>query len=433
MTMRATRIFCAALLLAALAVAITVSFMGGTGWANMLFTGSETLLGAYCLSHVLIIFANALLAPVEKNINEAYIADARRILRDMPHLKIVGITGSYGKTTTKHYLYRILSERYETLMTPGSYNTTLGVVRTVREMLKPYHEVFIVEMGAKQVHDIAEICDLVHPQNGIITAVGPQHLESFKTIEAVQATKFELADSLPSDGVAVVNNDFPMIASRPVENVPCLRYAINNTEGADYIAHNIVYTPSGTTFTIRRNSDGHEINLHTRLLGECNISNILGAVVMAMHMGVDEKSISYAVEQLEQVEHRLSIKRIPGGLTILDDAFNSNPVGSSMALDVLKAMTGKRILITPGMIELGDRQDELNEAFGYKAASSCDIAIVVGRYNRDAITAGLKKGGMPQESVHTPDTFAQAQALLTSIAAPGDTVLYENDLPDTFK
>lgn len=117
-------------------------------------------------------------------------------------------------------------------MTPGSYNTTLGVVRTIRELLKPYHEVFIVEMGAKQPDDIAEICRIVNPRRGIITAVGPQHLESFKTIEAVQATKFELADALPSDGLVVVNNDFEMIASRPVCNVPCLRYAVKNTEGA---------------------------------------------------------------------------------------------------------------------------------------------------------------------------------------------------------
>ncbi len=430
MTMRARRIYITALFLAALVSAVSMLLFPN----NVLFVLAETLLACYCGSHILILAANFLLKPVENKITRGYYDDAARILAGMPDLKIVGVTGSYGKTTTKHYLYRILSEQYETLMTPGSYNTTMGVVRTVREMLKPYHEVFIVEMGAKQLGDIKEICDLVHPWGGIVTAVGPQHLESFKTIENVQATKFELIDSLPPSGLAVVNNDFEKIADREVENVRCIRYAVKNTEGADYIATDIEYAPTGTHFTVVRVADGVRLELFTHLVGECNISNLLAAVAMAQALGVPDERIAYAVEKIEQVEHRLSIKRVPGGLTIIDDAFNSNPVGSAMALDVLAAMTsGRRFLITPGMIELGDEQYELNRALGQKAASCCDIAIVVGQYNRDAILAGLAEVGMAAEAIRPVESFAQAQALLTSMASAGDTVLYENDLPDTFK
>ena len=136
-------------------------------------------------SFAVVIASNLLLVPVEKVINRRYYNDAKRILAGMPGLTVIGITGSYGKTSTKHYLYRILSEKYNVLMTPGSYNTTLGVIRTIREQMKPYHNVFIVEMGAKQQGDIKEICDLVHPSVGILTAVGEQHLESFKTIRNV--------------------------------------------------------------------------------------------------------------------------------------------------------------------------------------------------------------------------------------------------------
>jgi len=286
-------------------------------------------------------------------------------------------------------------------------------------------------MGAKQTGDIKEICDLVEPSAGIITAVGPQHLESFKTIENVRDTKFELADSIPADGIVIINNDFPMIATREVGNTRCIRYGVSSEAG--YKAENITYTPEGTRFTVTA-PDGWSLDLATRLVGECNISNLLAAVAMARQLGVPDESIRYAVARIEQVEHRLSIKRVPGGLTIIDDAFNSNPVGSAMALDVLAAMTqGKRILITPGMIELGEQQHELNEQFGFKAASCCDIAIVVGRYNRDAIVAGLERGGMPAEAIRPVDTFAEAQQLLSASAAAGDTVLYENDLPDTFK
>lgn len=392
---------------------------------------AEALLLCWILAPAIAIAALTLLQPVENCINRKYINEAADILRSMPDLKVIGITGSYGKTSTKHYLYRILSEQFAVCMTPGSFNTTLGVVRTIREHLKPFDRVFICEMGAKQNGDIKEICDLVHPQIGIITAVGPQHLESFKTIENVQRTKFELIDSLPADGLAVVNDDFEYVANRPVGNVETIRYAVNARPEVQFSVSDIAYSAAGTDFTVHT-PQGEELKLHTRLVGECNVSNLLAAVIVALHLGVEPRRIAYAVEQIEQVEHRLNIKRVPGGMTIIDDAFNSNPTGSAMALDVLAAMTGgRRIVITPGMIELGDEQEALNAEFGRKIAGSADVAIIVGRYNRDAIMQGI--GDAPECEVHTVDTFAQAQALLHSMARPGDTVLYENDLPDTFK
>lgn len=432
MTARASRIFGVVCCLGAIvcaggSLALTCKDI------DPLFTATEVLL-VICACPYAVIVADFILKPIEKSITRRYYNDAAARLKAMPGLKIIGITGSYGKTTTKHYLQRILSEKFETLMTPGSYNTTLGVVRTIREYLKPYHEVFIVEMGAKQPGDIKEICDLVHPHNGIITAVGPQHLESFKSLENVQRTKFELIDALPPSGTAVLNNDFEMIANRPVENTNVIRYAIKNDgPDADYRATDLRYSPAGTQFTVQC-PDGTRLDLHTRLVGECNISNVLAAVAMARSLGVPDNKIAYAVERLEQVEHRLSTKRTAGGVTIIDDAFNSNPVGSAMALDVLAAMTdGRRILVTPGMIELGDEQFELNRRFGEKAASCCDVAIVVGHYNREAISRGLEEGGMPSDAIVEVDSFAEAQQHLAPMLAPGATILYENDLPDTFK
>ena len=375
---------------------------------------------------------NWLLKPVERAINNSFINDAKRILAQMPHMKIVGITGSYGKTSTKHYLNRILSEKYSVLMTPGSFNTPMGVVRTVREMLQPYNDLFIVEMGAKNIGDIKEICDIVHPQMGIVTAVGEQHLESFKSIENVQRTKFELIDALPADGFAVLNDDFPFVANRKVDNVTARRYTVAPKSTSDYHVENITYSAAGTQFTIV--GEGRSIELSTRLVGECNISNLMAAVIMALHLGVDEQKIKYAVSRIEQVEHRLNVKRTASGITIIDDAFNSNPDGSRMALDVLAGMKGgKRIVITPGMIELGDKQKHFNKLFGEHIAETCDVAIVVGQYNREAILEGIKAKGMPADAVKVADTFAQAQQMMLGFAKAGDTVLYENDLPDTFK
>lgn len=385
------------------------------------------------LSWLVILLSNSVIKPVEEAINRSYYNDAKRRLAQMPDMKIIGITGSYGKTSTKHYLYRILSEQFDVLMTPGSFNTPMGVIRTVRELMKPYNNVFIVEMGAKQIGDIKEICDLVHPQIGIITAVGEQHLESFKTIENVQRTKFELADALPSDGFAVLNDDFEYVANRKVGNVKAYRYAVQHIENADYVATDIEYDENGTRFTIK--GEGKELRLQTKLVGECNISNLMGAVIVAMKLGIADAKIRYAVSQIEQVEHRLNMKRTAGGVTIIDDAFNSNPDGSRMALDVLSRMKkGKRIVVTPGMIELGDKQEFYNEKFGEHIAETCDVAIIVGHYNRDAIVAGVRKSGnFGEEGLKIVDSFADAQTVLRTLMKPGDTVLYENDLPDTFK
>ncbi len=392
-----------------------------------------TLLLITIFSWIPVMIALLLLKPIEKCINNHYRNDAIRILESMPDLKIIGITGSYGKTSTKHYLQKILSESYDVLITPGSYNTPLGVIRTIREMMKPYNEVFICEMGAKQKGDIKEICDFVHPSIGIITAVGPMHLETFGSLENVQATKFELIDSLPSEGLGVINNDFPLCASRQVDNVNVVRYTVNNQPDCQYEAHDIKYSHDGTTFTIK-GPDGLHIQLQTQLVGEGNIANLLGAIIVALYLNVSPEKIKYAVSQIKQVEHRLNIKRTPSGVIIIDDAFNSNPTGARMAIDVLKDFTGgKRIIVTPGMIELGSEQYNLNRELGEYISGKVDVVIVVGKYNREAIVEGLKKGHTEDTQIIIVDTFTQAQEKLHSLLSSGDTVLYENDLPDTFK
>ena len=427
LTSRASRLLITSLLISAIIICI-IYFVSDNINATVL-----SLLGGIIISPIILLAAHLVLQPVENAINRHYYNDAVARLDSMKDLIVIGITGSYGKTSTKHYLNRILSEYFDVTMTPGSFNTPLGVIRTIREYLKPYNQVFIVEMGAKQIGDIKEICDIVHPQIGIITAVGEQHLESFKTIQNVQRTKFELADALPSDGYAVVNNDFEYIKNREITNVKSVRYSVRDNAHSGYLATNIKCTSHGATFTLVT-PDKEEIDFTTPLLGECNISNLIGAIAVAIHLGEPIEKIKYAVSHIEQVEHRLSKKTTAGGITIIDDAFNSNPDGSKMALDVLSQMNGgKRIVITPGMIELGEKQYELNKTFGEHIAESVDIAIVVGKYNRDAITEGINSKGFDKKNLYIVDSFAEAQATLSPIITAGDTVLYENDLPDTFK
>ncbi len=426
-TARALRLFSTGIAVVLFAVSF-VWYKTETAWWAVFAAMACTVLSPVAISLSLV-----LLMPFERLINRWYYNDARRILRSMPGMTVIGITGSYGKTSTKHYLYRILSERFNVVMTPGSFNTTLGVVRTVRERLKPYHEVFIVEMGAKQPGDIAEICRLVNPSMGIITAVGEQHLESFKSIENVQRTKFELIDALPANGTAILNDDFPYIADRPVTNVAnVFRYASGDGK-ADYRIADVTYGRGETTFAIE-GPEGRSEPFTTKLAGIHNLSNILAGYIAGKQLGMTDTEMRYAISQIEQVEHRLNIKHIPGGITVIDDAFNSNPHGSKMALDVLASFTdGQRVVVTPGLVELGAKQYEYNRVFGSQMASSCDLAIVVGAYNRDAILAGLADGGFDESKIYVAKDFADASRKVRETVKPGDVVLYENDLPDTYK
>lgn len=385
---------------------------------------------------VVMLAANLLNKPLEAAISRWYYNDAKRILRSMPNLTIIGITGSFGKTSTKHYLYRILSEKYNVLMTPGNFNTTLGVIRTVREHLKPHHQIFIVEMGAKQLGDIKEICDLVNPTIGIVTAVGEMHLETFLTQDNILRTKFELIDALPTDGLGVVNMDSEPIANRSMSHqCNILGYAIENPK-ADYLAQNINYSASDTSFAIKANGTLRE-GYATHLAGRGNILNLLAAVAVADHLQVSDAMQKRAMRQIEQIEHRLSVKRTAGGVTIIDDAYNSNPTGAKMALEVLRdfrrADAGRRIVVTPGFVELGERQAELNHLLGAEIAKACDIAIVVNKTNREAICSGILEQGFSKENIIEADSFAEASARLAQMLRAGDVILYENDLPDSFK
>ena len=416
-----------ALMLVAMAVVYSTK-LDVTG----LYYASVTGVLFITFSYVFTMAVNWLMQPVERRINQRYVHDAQQRLARMPHMQVIGISGSYGKTSTKHYLYKILSEQYSVLMTPKSYNTLMGVVRTIREMMTPDNEVFICEMGAINLGDVKQICDVVHPRYGIITAVGEQSLGTFKTIDNVQRAQFELADALPPDGLAVVNEDYSMLPFRPIDNVECKRYAVKAGPRVDYHLEDIDYTPQGTTFAVV--GPGLRLELATRLVGEFNLSDLLAAVVMALRLNVPHDKIKHAVSSIEQLEHRLCMSRDKRGFTVIDDTHYSNPRSSRMALDVLSGMTGgRRIIVTPGLIELGDKQEYFNVRFGRDIAMASDVAVVVGEYNREAIVKGLQAKGFDKKNVKLVPTLEAAQRYVYSMVKAGDTVLYENDLPDTFK
>lgn len=426
-TKRATRLLIT--MISLLIILLLTIKLGGLGSSFLIISWVALLTGSF----IWISIANILVAPIENYIKNWYYRDAQRILREMPNLIIIGITGSYGKTSTKHFLHRVLSEQYNVLMTPGSYNTTMGVVLTIRKKLQPTHQVFIVEMGAKKRGDIKEICDLVHPSIGILTAVGEAHLETFKSVENIKKTKFELIDALPSDGLAVLNSDYdPIRNNKSPFQAAAEFYASSNNGVANYM-NNIQYAASGSTFTAVLNQD-HSIELETKLLGVHNLSNMLASVIVARHLGMKDDSIRYAVSKIRPVEHRLEVKHNRSGVTVIDDAFNSNPIGAKMALDVLKAIEGKRkIIITPGMIELGAKQYDNNKIFGTQIANTCDYVILVGKTITQPIFEGLKEAKYNEKNIFVAHNLNDATRHLNGMIRQGDVLLYENDLPDTYE
>ena len=290
--------------------------------------------------------ANTINHPLEKHIADGYVKDARARLQAMPNLIVVGITGSYGKTSAKNFLHDLLAVEYNVLMTPESYNTTMGVVRTIRERLRPSHQVFIAEMGAKNPGDIREICDLVHPRYGILTSIGEQHLESFGTVDTIIDTKFELYDAIPADGLCFLNEDNEYIATRKVgSNV--VRYGLEGER--DYKASDITVTPSGTEFTVSA-PDGESFRYKTRLLGEHNVQNITAAIAVCHKLGISLEELQPAVRRLEPVPHRMQLIRGGSNYTVIDDAYNSNPKGAQAALRTLSMCQGLRILVEEALV-----------------------------------------------------------------------------------
>lgn len=378
---------------------------------------------------VTIMLANLINSPIEKHINNKFINEAKKILADMPNLQIIGITGSYGKTSTKYFLNKLLSVRYNVLMTPGNFNTTLGVVRTVREKLNATHEIFLCEMGARHIGDIKEICDLVHPKYGIISSIGPQHLETFFNIENVINTKFELADAISDGGKVFLNYGNEYIKNKAC-NKDIVSYGVD-VNGVLYKAENVSVSAKGSCFTVV-DSKGNRQEFKTKLIGRHNVENITGAIAVAVEMGIPMEELTYAVKTLEAVPHRLELIK-GNNSTIIDDAYNSNPVGAKMALDTLNCFDGTKIIITPGMVELGEKQDECNKEFGMNIAKACDYVVLVGKEQTKAIYQGLAHKNFNEDRIFIANSFDEGIEWIRNLNTSKEKfVLMENDLPDNY-
>ncbi len=408
-----------------------IIFVGITLIATFVNGKTAIIISNICamLAYPFVYVVNVLNRPIEKSIRKGFCIRASKKLKEIPNLKVIGITGSYGKTSTKYAINTILSQKFNTLMTPESYNTTMGVVRTINENLTSTHQLFICEMGAKYVGDIKEICDIVKPDFGIVTAIGPQHLDTFHSLDNVRKTKLELVDSLPKSGLAFVNWEDENIKKAELPN-NIVKFGL--TKRADYYAEKVEITDHGSSFDVVL-PNKEKIHIKTKLLGELNILNIVGAVAIADKLGMTAEEIKIGAKYLKPVPHRLQLKQNPNGSIIIDDAYNSNIKGAKMALDVLKSFDKKqRVLITPGIVELGDKANQINRDLGKKAAECADYVILVGAEQTLPILKGLQDKHYPKQNMFIAKNLEEALQEMNRITSNDTVILLENDLPDNY-
>lgn len=384
------------------------------------------------LIYFIVWLANKINYPVERCVYYSYRNKALKKLKGMKNLQIVGITGSYGKTSSKNILSSILNVKYNALPTPKNLNTPYGLIITINNYLDKFDDIFIAEMGAYFKGEIQELCDLVHPKYGILTKIGKAHMETFGSQKKIQEGKFELIESLPEDGLAILNKDDELQTTYELKNKVKVMWISIYDKTADVYADNIKYSGSGTSFDcIFRNTD-EKIHLETKLLGEPNIYNILASIALGKYLGLSNQELINGTSMVKPVEHRLEIKQ-NGDITFLDDAYNSNEIGAKMALDTLKLMDGKKIIITPGMIELGKESYSINKKFGEQMVDVCDEIILVKNDMTDYIKEGILEKKYSIEHLHVVNTEKEAFGLLQQLKAKKTYVLLENDLPDIFK
>ena len=427
-TSRVKRLFVTTFILYLFPVVIISKFIN-----DVSFVHYALILGllAY-LNHFVIILSNIINIPLEKYVYLSFRGKAKKKLNSLNNMKVIGITGSYGKTSSKNILDDVLNVKLNSFKTPKNFNTTYGLIRTINDYLDKFNDVFIAEMGAFKKGDIKELCTLVKPTYGILTKIGTAHLDSFGSEQNIQEGKFELIESLPEDGIGILNRDDEKQVSYKLKNkCKIVWIGIDNKE-ADVSASNVKLSYTGTSFECTFKGNNKKYLFETKLLGKHNIYNILAAIALANELGLTKEQLIKGVKKVKAVEHRLELKKIMG-MNVIDDAYNSNPEGSKMAVEVLSMMPGKTIIVTPGMIELGSKQYELNKKFGeIIAKNKIDEVILVGKEQTVPILDGLREKKYKEEKIHILNDVKDAFVLMKKLHEGETYILLENDLPDIF-
>jgi len=410
---------------------------------TIIWTGSEGVGGYVRFSFIafipllvppLLIIVNYLIFPLEAIIRYHYVRVAKRKLhsKEFENLVRIGITGSYAKTSCKNILADMLSKKYKVAKSPSSYNTPMGFARTVNDVLVNGDEVLIFEMGLRYKRNIRQLAKMFKPQHAILTAIGTQHIETMKTVEAIIAEKSELVKAIPPDtGIAVLNGDSEGCV-KIYENLDVKDKILTKVgkSKSKYFADKISVSKDGCEFDLVLGDE--MVRCKTTLLGKHNIENIAMCATMAHKLGVSGEQIAESISELKPTPHRLELIKGASGVIVLDDSYNASEQGTRAALDVLSLFNGKKVVQTPGIIEQGKNQGKVNFVYAREISKVADEVIIVNEVNREALVEGLKSLEFPLEKIHLVKDLEGAKGLYSKLLSSGDVLLIANDLPDNF-
>lgn len=380
------------------------------------------LINSLILNYFVFMLAHILILPIENVIKNGYIKKAKKKLKECKNLKVIAITGSFGKTSVKNFIYQILKTKFKVCMSPNSFNTDMGITKTILNYLKLDDEFLILEMGADRLHDINKLCKIVKPDYSILTGVTNQHLNTFKTFDNIVSTKYELVQNTKGNGFIVFNGENKITKEFYDKTTTANKVLVGNKK---FFAKDIECSLFGTTFTLVHHKK--QIIIKTKLLGRHNVINLLLASRLAVILGFSLDDIKFAIEKIEQVEHRLNLIE-NNGKYILDDSFNANSEGVKRSIEVLKSHSGKKIVITGGIVELGKDSYKENYNLGV-LMQDIDFVIITNKINRTALLDGLNR----ENNVFVVENLIEAVEKLQEIYFVGDCVLFLNDLPDSYK
>lgn len=378
------------------------------------------------LAYYLVWFVKIINTPLEKIIHNYHLEMAKEKMKKIHDLKVVGITGTYGKSSTKQIINTILSEKYLCQTTPKNLNTLHGLITTINNFLEEKEKVFIVEMGSYKIGEVNTICELAKPRYAILTNIEATSLDSFDTMENSVKAKFELVESLPPEGVAILNKDDRFQVDYVNQN-DCKKIWISLEQEADYTASKIKYSKEGTKFILSERRTGKSYPVESRLLGRHNVYHILSAIALAKELGVSDESIKAAISKLRPLENHLEIRNF-GYMQQINNTHRSNPQGAKNALDVLGLMPGERVVVTTGMQTLGEKGAEFNNIFGSQVAKVADYVILVGEKSTKSVFKGLMESGFNQKKVYIVNRVRDAYTLLQEIKTKKEIyALFESD------
>lgn len=399
---------------------------------SSVFTVFLSLLLFFILSQIsplFIITSQLILWPLENYRKQKVITAAKNKMQRLKNIRVVAIVGSFAKTSTKNMLYTLLWKDFRVVKTPKSFNTEIAIARTILSDLKDDTEIFIVEMDAYHPGEIKKLAELVNPDFGILTAIAPQHLERFGTMEQLARSQFEIASALKKSGTLFLNSTDQWTRELHHQyEIKKVFFGLSDKDDTEITG--LKQTASGIEFLLRINHGIKKITLP--IFGTHNAVNFAASAAVAFKLGVKMETIQKRGLKILPTPHRLEVRK-SGHLTLIDNTYNTNPTVTNSSLKLLKDLPGpQKIIITPGLIELGKESDELNKQFAKALAKIADIVVIVGENSKQALRHGLAEVAYPSEKTHFVHSTQAGLNLIYKIAPKDAVLLIENDLPDQY-